>query len=238
MVVEIIKVVYLFHVDNVDAMIPSKLCDLIDSVTNSIEILDYVKAKGSEEIGFTIISLTFSLIAVLIPLLFMRDVVGRLFREFAITLAVAILISAVVSLTLVPMMSARWLKPHDAQAQPRGFGAAVQRFFDRVVAHYDRGLQQVLAHQGLTLLVALALGTSVSEQLPRNPGSSVLVQGILASGLVFLVSSTLSLVPAGAEAERALSDIGFQAFLGGVLGIPLVAALSALLDFNSGRAPG
>ncbi|MBQ1767242.1 MAG: efflux RND transporter permease subunit, partial [Aquincola sp.] len=112
--------------------------------------------KGATEIGFTIISLTVSLIAVLIPLLFMGDVVGRLFREFAITLAITILISAVVSLTLVPMMSARWLKPHDAQAQPRGFGAAVQRFFDRVVAQYDRGLQRVLAHQGLTLLVALA----------------------------------------------------------------------------------
>ena len=110
--------------------------------------------KGAAQIGFTIISLTVSLIAVLIPLLFMEDVVGRLFREFAVTLAITILISAVVSLTLVPMMSARWLKP-EAETSSR-FGHAVQRFFDRVVARYDRGLVWVLRHQALTLLVALA----------------------------------------------------------------------------------
>ena len=132
---------------------------MLENIARHIEEGDppmQAAVKGATEIGFTIISLTVSLIAVLIPLLFMGDVVGRLFREFAITLAITILISAVVSLTLVPMMSARWLKPHDAQAQPRGFGAAVQRFFDRVVARYDRSLQRVLAHQGLTLLVALA----------------------------------------------------------------------------------
>ncbi|HSW03854.1 efflux RND transporter permease subunit [Aquabacterium sp.] len=111
--------------------------------------------KGASEIGFTIISLTVSLIAVLIPLLFMGDVVGRLFREFAVTLAITILISAVVSLTLVPMMSARWLG--DAhQHGPGRFGAAVQRFFDRVIAGYDVWLGHVLAHQTLTLLLALA----------------------------------------------------------------------------------
>lgn len=109
--------------------------------------------KGAKQIGFTIISLTVSLIAVLIPLLFMGDVVGRLFREFAVTLAITILISAVVSLTLVPMMSARWLKP---QAEEGGkFGTAVQRFFDRVVHRYDAQLQWVLRHQGLTLVVAV-----------------------------------------------------------------------------------
>ena len=109
--------------------------------------------KGAKQIGFTIISLTVSLIAVLIPLLFMGDVVGRLFREFAVTLAITILISAVVSLTLVPMMSARWLKP---QAEEGGkFGTAVQRFFDRVVDRYDGQLQWVLRHQGLTLVVAV-----------------------------------------------------------------------------------
>ncbi|MDM0011876.1 efflux RND transporter permease subunit [Variovorax sp. J22P168] len=109
--------------------------------------------KGASQIGFTIISLTVSLIAVLIPLLFMGDVVGRLFREFAVTLAITILISAVVSLTLVPMMSARWLKP---QAEEGGrFGAAVQRFFDRVIARYDIWLQWVFRHQPLTLLAAL-----------------------------------------------------------------------------------
>jgi multidrug efflux pump len=111
--------------------------------------------KGAAQIGFTIISLTVSLIAVLIPLLFMGDVVGRLFREFAITLAITILISAVVSLTLVPMMSGRWLKGHAdvAHAPPSG---RLQRIFDRVMVRYDRSLQWVLARQTLTLLVALA----------------------------------------------------------------------------------
>ncbi|QBE65239.1 efflux RND transporter permease subunit [Pseudoduganella lutea] len=110
--------------------------------------------KGAKQIGFTIISLTVSLIAVLIPLLFMGDVVGRLFREFAVTLSITILISAVVSLTLVPMMSARWLTSHQDD-DPKSFGARVQRFFDRVIHHYDRSLQWVLLRQGLTLLVAL-----------------------------------------------------------------------------------
>ncbi|RZL35983.1 MAG: multidrug transporter subunit MdtC [Rubrivivax sp.] len=112
--------------------------------------------KGASQIGFTIISLTVSLIAVLIPLLFMGDVVGRLFREFAVTLAITILISAVVSLTLVPMMSVRWLKPsHDAD-NPRSLSARFQRVFDRVVHRYDGALQLVLRHETLTLLVALA----------------------------------------------------------------------------------
>ena len=140
--------------------------------------------KGARQIGFTIISLTVSLIAVLIPLLFMGDVVGRLFREFAITLAITILISALVSLTLVPMMSARWLKkkvpPFVASrttlpsggadvarsdpALPAGTAASGnapptrgwQRFFDDVMVRYDRWLTWVLKRQGLTLLVALA----------------------------------------------------------------------------------
>ncbi|MDP3707250.1 MAG: efflux RND transporter permease subunit, partial [Polaromonas sp.] len=114
--------------------------------------------KGAKQIGFTIISLTVSLIAVLIPLLFMGDVLGRLFREFAITLAITILISAVVSLTLVPMMSARWLKPasesHSDQPADR-----LQQFFERfskaVMARYTQGLHAVFRHQGATLLVAL-----------------------------------------------------------------------------------
>ena len=117
--------------------------------------------KGAAQIGFTIISLTVSLIAVLIPLLFMGDVVGRLFREFAITLAITILISAVVSLTLVPMMSARWLKSRD-QEKTGALGQRTQAFFERVVGHYDHALTWVLARQGLTLLVALAtLGLTV-----------------------------------------------------------------------------
>jgi len=109
--------------------------------------------KGAAQIGFTIVSLTVSLIAVLIPLLFMGDVVGRLFREFAVTLAITILISAVVSLTLVPMMSARMLR---ADEHPRGLSLTIQRLHDRVVARYDTGLRWVLEHQTLTLLVALA----------------------------------------------------------------------------------
>ncbi len=116
--------------------------------------------KGASQIGFTIISLTVSLIAVLIPLLFMGDVVGRLFREFAITLAITILISALVSLTLVPMMSARLLKPVDAAGEPArqrsAFGRRAQAFFDAVMGRYDRGLHWVLAHQAATLIVALA----------------------------------------------------------------------------------
>ena len=113
--------------------------------------------KGATEIGFTIISLTVSLIAVLIPLLFMGDVVGRLFREFAVTLAITILISAVVSLTLVPMMSARWLRAHPGgEAAGEGWGARMQRRFDGVIGQYDRALQWVLRREKLTLLVALA----------------------------------------------------------------------------------
>ncbi|MES2415504.1 MAG: efflux RND transporter permease subunit [Pseudomonadota bacterium] len=112
--------------------------------------------KGAAQIGFTIISLTVSLIAVLIPLLFMGDVVGRLFREFAITLAITILISAVVSLTLVPMMSARWLKKlPEGQTEGGKFGARMQQFFDGVIARYDIWLTWVFKRQGLTLLVAL-----------------------------------------------------------------------------------
>ncbi len=110
--------------------------------------------KGSEQIAFTIISLTFSLIAVLIPLLFMGDVVGRLFREFAITLAVAILISAVISLTLTPMMCSKMLRPHSAK-QKDHFYIASGRFFDKVTDGYARLLRWVLKHQPATLLVTL-----------------------------------------------------------------------------------
>jgi multidrug efflux pump len=110
--------------------------------------------KGAGEIGFTIISLTFSLIAVLIPLLFMGDIVGRLFREFAITLAVAILISALVSLTLTPMMCARMLSVESLRKQNR-FSRASEALFERVIARYGRMLQKVLKHPWLTLGVAI-----------------------------------------------------------------------------------
>lgn len=114
--------------------------------------------QGSRQIGFTIISLTVSLIAVLIPLLFMREVVGRLFREFAVTLAIAILISAVVSLTLTPMMCARILKPHSAEAGKRGSGlmAALERGFDGMIRLYGLALDYVLERQKMVLSVVTA----------------------------------------------------------------------------------
>src|SRR6185503_939954 len=109
--------------------------------------------KGSAQIGFTIISLTVSLIAVLIPLLFMSDVVGRLFREFAVTLSVTILISAVVSLTLTPMMSARLLR-HTPEREQSRFYRRTGELFERVIARYGRTLRWVLQHQTATLIVA------------------------------------------------------------------------------------
>ncbi len=111
--------------------------------------------KGSDQIGFTILSLTISLIAVLIPLLFMGDIVGRLFREFAVTLAVTILVSAVVSLTLTPMMAAKLLK-HTPESEQSAFYHSSERFFESVIARYGVGVRWVLRHQVLTLLVTAA----------------------------------------------------------------------------------
>ncbi len=117
--------------------------------------------KGSEQIAFTIISLTVSLIAVLIPLLFMGDVVGRLFREFAITLAVTILISAVVSLTLVPMMCSKLVKHRPPESEPK-WSKKAAGWFDALIAQYARALDWVLEHQTLTLYVAVGtLGLTV-----------------------------------------------------------------------------
>jgi multidrug efflux pump len=110
--------------------------------------------KGAEQIGFTILSLTVSLIAVLIPLLFMGDVVGRLFREFAVTLAVTIVISAFVSLTLTPMMCSRILKHNPKEKQTR-FYQVSERAFESMIAFYGRTLKVVLEYQTITLLVAL-----------------------------------------------------------------------------------
>ena len=110
--------------------------------------------KGAGQIGFTIISLTVSLIAVLIPLLFMGDIVGRLFREFAVTLAVTILVSAVVSLTLTPMMAAKLLKRRDPSQESR-FYKKSEEFYEGVIAFYGRTLKVVLEHQTITLLVTL-----------------------------------------------------------------------------------
>ena len=110
---------------------------------------------GAGQIGFTILSLTVSLIAVLIPLLFMGGVIGRLFSEFAVTLAIAIVLSGVVSLTLVPMLCARMLR-RQSERDPTRFERISERLFDSVLGTYERGLRWVLRHQGLTLLVAVA----------------------------------------------------------------------------------
>jgi len=111
--------------------------------------------KGSEQIGFTILSLTVSLIAVLIPLLFMGDIVGRLFREFAITLAVTILVSAIVSLTLTPMMSAKLLR-YQREEEKSWFYRTSENAFNSIIAFYGRTLQVVLRYRTTTLLVTIA----------------------------------------------------------------------------------
>ncbi len=131
---------------------------MIENITRYVEKGDSPREaalKGSAEIGFTIISLTISLIAVLIPLLFMGDVVGRLFREFAITLAVTIIISAVVSLTLVPMMCAKLVRHRPPEEEPR-WSRAAGAWFERVIATYGRVLNWVLDRQTPTLIVAVA----------------------------------------------------------------------------------
>jgi len=129
---------------------------MIENITRYIEEGEpplQAALKGSAQIGFTIVSLTISLIAVLIPLLFMGDIVGRLFREFAVTLAVTILVSAIVSLTLTPMMCSKLLK-HSPEAEQTRFYRVTERGWKAIISFYDRTLQVVLRHQTLTLLVA------------------------------------------------------------------------------------
>ena len=140
--------------------------------------------KGAAEIGFTLVSLTVSLIAVLIPLLFMADLVGALFHEFAVTLAVAIGISLLVSLTLTPMLCARFLKPHAKGSEPQGDLTPKQDVFDRIIAVYDRQLQWVLQRQPLMLLATvatLALTVALYFAVPKGffpVQDAGLVQGI------------------------------------------------------------
>lgn len=138
---------------------------MIENISRYIEQGDrplQAALKGAGQIGFTILSLTISLIAVLIPLLFMGDIIGRLFREFAMTLTVTILISAVVSLTLVPMLCAKWLQPH-RQPEPKQHGAVLKKsWFDRLVDAYGRLLTIALDHSAFTLTVAVAtLGLTI-----------------------------------------------------------------------------
>ena len=182
--------------------------------------------KGAKQIGFTLISLTFSLIAVLIPLLFMQDVVGRLFREFAITLAVAILISLVVSLTLTPMMCAKLLKAETAaEAKPD--------WVERLIGGYSRWLTWVLGHQMLTLLVAVAtLGLTVVLYL-AVPKGFFPVQD---TGVIQGISEAPQSISFRAMSERQ------QALARVILADPAVDSLSSYIGvdgdnvtLNSGR---
>ena len=146
---------------------------MIENISRFIEEGDppfQAALKGAEQIGFTIISLTVSLIAVLIPLLFMGGVVGRLFREFAVTLAVTIVLSAVVSLTLTPMMCSRILKHNPEEKQGR-FYRASERVFENMISFYGRTLKFVLNYQGVTLLVAattLVLTIVLYIEIPKG----------------------------------------------------------------------
>ena len=188
--------------------------------------------KGSEQIGFTIVSLTISLIAVLIPLLFMGDIVGRLFREFAITLSVTILVSAVVSLTLTPMMCSRILKSTHGRKQSR-FYVASEHAFERIIAFYGRTLQWVLKRQTATLLVAagtLVLTIVLYIIVPKGffpVQDTGIIQGISEAG------QSISF-PAMAEKQQQLTHV--------ILQDPAVESLSSFIGvdgtnttLNSGR---
>jgi multidrug efflux pump len=186
---------------------------------------------GSREIAFTIISLTFSLIAVLIPLLFMGEVVGRLFREFAVTLAVAILISAVVSLTLTPMMCARFLRRSETR-QGRAYEWS-GRFFDALIARYGRALDWVLDRQAATLLVAVAALVLTVLLYLVVPKGFFPVQD---TGVIQAISDAPESVSFAAMAERQ------EALARVVLADPAVESLSSFIGVdgtnvtpNSGR---
>ncbi|EJN39480.1 cation/multidrug efflux pump [Pseudomonas sp. GM84] len=183
--------------------------------------------KGARQIGFTLISLTFSLIAVLIPLLFMADVVGRLFREFAITLAVAILISLVVSLTLTPMMCARLLKREPKLEEQGRFYRASGAWIDWLIAHYGRGLQWVLRHQPLTLLVAVAsLALTVVLYLAVPKGFFPVQDTGVIQGISEAPQSTS--FAAMSERQQALSKV--------ILQDPAVQSLSSYIGVDGDNA--
>jgi multidrug efflux pump len=208
---------------------------MIENITRYIEKGEAPLAaalKGAQQIGFTIISLTFSLIAVLIPLLFMGDVVGRLFREFAITLAVAISISAIVSLTLTPMMCARLLQ-HVPLARQSRFSRTGAQFFDRLIAGYGRILNRVLDHQPLVLLITLATVALTVVLYLFAPKGFFPVQD---TGVIQAISEAPQSISFGAMAQRQ------QALARIVLRDPAVASLSSFIGvdganstLNSGR---
>ncbi len=188
--------------------------------------------KGSQQIGFTIVSLTISLIAVLIPLLFMGDVVGRLFREFAITLSVTILISAVVSLTLVPMACAKLLRRPEEEKE--GWLARKNReAFDRLIGGYDRSLNWVLDRQAMTLIVAigtLALTAFLYVVIPKG------FFPVQDTGVIQAISDAPQSISYDAMADRQ------QALAQAIMKDPDVASLSSFiggdgtnLTLNSGR---
>jgi len=188
--------------------------------------------KGSEQIGFTIMSLTVSLIAVLIPLLFMGDVVGRLFREFAVTLSVTILLSAVVSLTLTPMMCAKLLR-HKEPSQQTRFYRASERAFQKVIDFYGRTLTWVLRHQKETLAVAVATLVTTVLLFLVIPKGFFPVQD---TGVILGISEASQTVSFAAMKERQ------QALARVILKDPAVASLSSFIGIdgtnttmNSGR---
>ncbi|HMF07763.1 MAG TPA: efflux RND transporter permease subunit, partial [Thermoanaerobaculia bacterium] len=188
--------------------------------------------KGSEQIGFTILSLTVSLIAVLIPLLFMGDVVGRLFREFAITLSVTILISAAVSLTLTPMMCAKLLKHRKPSEQGR-FYQVSERAFQRVIDFYGRTLTWILRHQTETLIVAVVTLITTGLLFVAVPKGFFPVQD---TGVILGISEASQTVSFGAMSDRQ------QALARVILQDPGVQSLSSFIGIdgtnttvNSGR---
>jgi multidrug efflux pump len=189
--------------------------------------------KGSEQIGFTIISLTVSLIAVLIPLLFMGDVVGRLFREFAITLSVTILISAVVSLTLVPMACAKLLKPETPHDQENAFQRGSREAFDWIIEMYGHALTWVLDHQPITLVIALATFAVTAMLYVMIPKGFFPLQD---TGVIQAISEAPQSVSYAAMAERQ------QQLASIILKDPDVVSLSSFIGvdgtnntLNSGR---
>jgi len=161
--------------------------------------------KGAEQIGFTILSLTISLIAVLIPLLFMGDIVGRLFREFAITLSVTILVSAVVSLTLTPMMCAKLLRQQDEAKRGRFYNWS-EKMFESIIAFYGQTLQVVLKFQGITLLIAAATLALTIYLYIIVPKGFFPVQD---TGLIQAISEASQRIsfPAMVERQQALSQV-------------------------------
>ena len=188
--------------------------------------------KGAEQIGFTIISLTISLIAVLIPLLFMGDVVGRLFREFAITLAISILISAVVSLTLTPMMSARFLRHTPKEKQGKLYRRSGE-IFERLIERYGQMLDWVLDRQGATLIVAIITLLLTVVLYIFIPKGFFPIQDTGAIQGITEAPQTVSFA-AMAERQQALADV--------ILQDPAVESLSSFIGvdgtnatLNSGR---